>query len=93
MNGKLEADMENPLNCVPPWMSASKGCNGTYPATTDLFEKYVRALDILSKTEIETQCKTCKSTKMYISIRDTLESDEDWGKNDKNVLVWFSIPL
>ena len=39
MYGKLEADMENPLNCVPPWMSASKGCNGTYPATTDLFEK------------------------------------------------------
>ena len=79
VDDEIQNEIGRTLGCIPPWMSSSNQCNGTYPFNfaenliPDFTRKFIDTTFYLRKTEVENRCrKYCSSLTANIQVREKL---------------------
>ena len=80
VDDEIQALIGKPLGCVPPWMSTSNQCNGTYEdkfadkLIPNYWKTYINPPMSLRKLEIENKCrKYCSSTSATVQVREKID--------------------
>ncbi len=77
VDDQIQKEIGEPLGCIPPWMSYSNHCNGTYANNwadsliANFTRKFVEKPYSLQSTEIEKKCrKYCSETIASVHTRE-----------------------
>ena len=87
VDDQIQKEIGVPLGCIPPWMSSSNHCNGTYAQNwidsqiADFNKKFVEKpyspYSLIQNTEIEKKCrKYCSATIASVHTREKKRTTE-----------------